>query len=157
MKRILQVLTLFSIVLITSCATIIHGAKQDVSITSTPSSAKITIDGRYVGETPMTKRLKRKDIHYVTVELPDYKPYQVTLKRKLDVWVAGNLVFGGLVGLVIDAATGAMYRLTPKYVNPDLKWGYAATGNNSDEITVCVALEVQPDSTMEKIGQLTKE
>jgi hypothetical protein len=39
------------------------------------------------------------------------------LHRGTSGWVWGNIVFGGLIGLVVDASTGAMYKLTPEQVH----------------------------------------
>ncbi len=33
------------------------------------------------------------------------------LNAKVDPWIAGNIVIGGVPGLVVDGATGAMWRL----------------------------------------------
>ena len=32
-------------------------------------------------------------------------------KAKIDPWFAGNFLFGGVIGMVVDGVTGAMYRL----------------------------------------------
>ena len=41
----------------------------------------------------------------------------VQIQGKLDGWYFGNLLFGGLIGMVIvDPITGAMYRLEKSYI-----------------------------------------
>jgi hypothetical protein len=56
----------------------------------------------------------------VKIELPGYMPYETNLIRKVDGWIAGNIVFGGLIGLAVDAITGGMYKLTPEQIQSEL-------------------------------------
>lgn len=138
--------------LVSGCATVIHGSKQDVAIISEPRSATITIDGFNVGKTPYLARLSRKDIHLVKLELPGYQPYEVTINRKLDGWIFGNIVLGGIVGIVVDVATGSMYRLTPKDIDGTLKSNTLVSNTSGDGLYFAVTLT--PDKHWEKIGQL---
>ncbi|MGV3484691.1 MAG: hypothetical protein ACO1RT_09765 [Planctomycetaceae bacterium] len=48
------------------------------------------------------------------------------LKAGFDPWIAGNLIVGGGVGLVVDGATGAMFKL-PKRVEGDIPAQFAVT------------------------------
>ncbi len=44
-----------------------------------------------------------------------YEPRELTLSGTMSGWYIGNILFGGLIGmLVVDPQTGAMYRLEPK-------------------------------------------
>lgn len=38
----------------------------------------------------------------------------------MDGWLFGNLLFGGLICVIVDAATGAMYKLTPNQMAAQL-------------------------------------
>lgn len=102
------------------CASIMHGTRQDVSIASTPSGASVTINGQDRGKTPAAVELSRKDKHLLKVELPGYLPFESYLIRKVSGWVWGNLVFGGIPGLAIDAITGGLYNLNPEDVTVTL-------------------------------------
>src|SRR6266566_2573403 len=86
-----------------SCASIIHGAHQDVGVSSNPTGAQVSVDGQIKGTTPVVANLTRKDNHIVRSELAGYKPYETTVTRKVRGWVWGNIVFGGLIGLAVDA------------------------------------------------------
>ncbi len=44
----------------------------------------------------------------------------MALNRKVSVWVWGNIVFGGLIGLPIDALTGGLYKIEPDVVSAEL-------------------------------------
>src|SRR5256885_14019069 len=100
-----------------ACASIIHGTHQDVGISSNPTAAHVTVDGQQTGTTPVVAHLTRKDNHIVRLELPGYKPYEATLTRGVSGWVWGNIVFGGLIGLAVDAISGGMYKLTPEQLS----------------------------------------
>lgn len=149
----------------TQCATIINGSKQEVPFRSTPSGAKITVQGEFVGETPATVDLKRNlDNADVKIKLDGYKPYEMTLHRKFNAWFVGNLIFGGIPGMIIDAATGAMYKLDPKDVRAKLKEKSSQKDeggigmNNADEDVIYVFLEKEYEGDLsDRIGTLKKE
>jgi len=69
----------------------------------------------------MTATLKRKNAVMVSIEMQGYETYNLQLQRGTNGWVWGNLIFGGLVGLIIDASTGAMYKLTPAQITTELR------------------------------------
>jgi hypothetical protein len=150
-----KVITLFVLTcFFTKCATIIHGSKQNVVILSEPKKASIEIDGINMGLTPYVARITRRDKHLVKVQIDGYIPYEITLKRKLDGWIFGNIIFGGIIGIVVDAATGSMYRLSPKDVAAELKSTSASFNKTKDGLYLAVAL--RPNTNWDKIGQLEK-
>src|SRR5690606_40130446 len=75
---------------LTSCATIMSGAKQNVKISSSPSQATVIVDSLEIGKTPLKTKLKRKQNHIVRLELEGYQPYEIELKRKFNAWIIGN-------------------------------------------------------------------
>jgi PEGA domain len=153
MKKFVTVLAAFALVLTaTGCATIVSGSKQYVNFTSTPAKASIIIDGNFQGRTPMSVKLARKKPHTVVIRLEGYKDYETKLERKFNAWYIGNIVFGGLVGIIVDPITGAMYKLTPDKIDAQL--GQPTTSVNG-EVLINVAL-VPDDTQLEKIGQLEK-
>ena len=114
MKKSILTIGIITSSLLTSCATIVSGSKQTVKFNSTPSEAKIFINEVEVGKTPFETKLERKKEHSIVIKLDGYKPYQTTLTRKFNAWYLGNILFGGIIGLIIDPITGAMYNLTPE-------------------------------------------
>lgn len=102
------------------CGSIVHGTTQQVSLSSSPMGASITVNGRPLGTTPAAVDLQRKDSHVIRIELDGYQPYEVALTRSVSGWVWGNIVFGGLLGLAIDARTGGLYKLSPEQVMASL-------------------------------------
>jgi hypothetical protein len=120
-KEILPVLTGITLVfLVAGCATVMHGTKQDIGVSSVPSGATVSIDNIPRGHTPVVASLSRKDNHTVKVESAGYQPFEATVTRSVSGWVAGNLVIGGLIGLSVDAISGGMYDLGPEQINATL-------------------------------------
>ena len=156
-KQTLKLIYLFLAILLTStsCSTIINGTKQNIAIASNPSSAQITIDNINRGVTPMTISLARNKSHAVKIALDGFYPYELVLNRKVNGWIAGNIVFGGLIGLAIDAISGGMYLLSPGQFSAELRANDGNTANvnkNKDGINVFVTLHPNPE--WQKVGQL---
>ena len=154
MKTIKIATLLISFVLLTNCASIIHGSRQDIAFSSNPSSAEITINGESRGKTPATISLKRNEDYAVKIQLLGYLPYEVNVSKKVDGWIFGNIIFGGIIGLIVDASTGGMYKLSPEQINAQLNKGNASflqKGNN-----IYVAVTMQADPSWEKVGNLQK-
>lgn len=147
--------TLFGVSLLTllsSCATIMHGTRQSIGISSYPSNASIWVDRNFVGTTPMIVEMSRKDNHIVQIELEGFLPYEATFTRQMSGWVFGNIIFGGVIGLAVDAISGGIYRLTPEEVQAELCSNHHAYTSKSDDSCILVVLE--PKANWEKIGSL---
>lgn len=140
------------LLLASSCATIIHGSKQSIAISSSPTSAKVTVDSLEAGVTPVTVKLSRKDIHTVKLELEGYEPYEIILNRKVDAWIAGNIVFGGVIGLAVDAITGGMYKLSPEEIMAELKSATYTSQVAKGDVVVFVTME--PKAEWARIGNM---
>jgi len=153
MKIILRTILLSSILLTTSCATIISGSRQNVEITSEPTSAKIYINEIEIGNTPVQKNLKRNQEYQLVLKLDGYETYETKLEKKFNAWYIGNIAFGGLIGIIIDPITGAMHKLKPEEIDGNPKSGttYKTEGGN---LFIKISLDIDPNS--EKIGQLEK-
>ena len=139
--------------LLSSCATIISGSKQNVKFSSDPSTATILIDEVEVGKTPFEIKLERKSEHRVMIKLEGYQNYETKLTKKFNGWYLGNIIFGGLIGLIIDPITGAMYDLTPNEINAQMNKGTAFRSNGKD-VYIAIALNIDP--SWKKVGQLEK-
>lgn len=131
-KPIWTLTSLACIALMCGCASIVSKSQYPVSITSQPSGADIVVQDdagkTYLnGKTPTTVTLAAgagyfKGKNYtVTFAKPGYAKHTAEIKRGVDGWyIAGNFVFGGLIGwLIVDPATGAMWTL-PKEVTATL-------------------------------------
>ncbi len=146
----------FPLILLSSCASIMHGTRQTVGISSNPSNAEVWVDNQYIGCSPTIVELSRKDNHYVTIKLQGYQPYEVALTRGVSGWVFGNVVFGGLVGLAVDAISGGLYELTPDQIQGELRKGnesFCASSDNSSELYIAAVMV--PDPSWKQIGAMT--
>ena len=121
MKQILSIfLTLTLFLLQSGCASIVSGRNQDISVRSNPPGASVEIDGMPMGKTPVTTEVKRKKRHQIKIEKQGYLEETRTTKKGFNWWFAGNVIFGGIIGIIIDFATGAVYSVSPDEVNVSL-------------------------------------
>ena len=96
------------------CASVTRGTTENISIASTPSGAQATISGLEVPTaciTPCAIVAKRNADIAVTFEKEGYQPQVVQLTTEIPATgaagFAGNILAGGLVGMGVDAVTGA--------------------------------------------------
>lgn len=151
-KSIFSVVLLALCLCFSQCATIIRGSNQRVVILSQPKVANIEIDGQSAGQTPFFSKLERRRKHVVRVSLDGYEPYEITLNRKMNGWIFGNILLGGIIGIAVDIATGSMYSLTPKDVYADLQVKPTAGSRTADGMYLTLVLK--PDPSWKKIGQM---
>ncbi len=133
--KILITSTLVSLTLLvfSGCASIVSKSNWPVSIDSRPSGATVSIVNRkgievYNGKTPAALKLKSgskffsRESYTLTFTLDGYKTEKVNLECKVNGWYWGNLLIGGVIGmLIIDPATGAMYKLDSETVDVGLR------------------------------------
>ncbi len=158
MPRILAVLLIAA--LLTGCASIIHGSRQDVRVTSVPSGAVVRVNlNNQATTTPGVLTLNRKEIGYVlTFEKQGYKPVEVSIRRTVDGWLFGNILFGGLIGLVIDFASGSAYKLTPDEVSTVMtQMNVSMRNTKKGDLLVVVDMERLPKEARERIAQSNRE
>ena len=132
--RILNMILLrFLFVIITctflsSCASIVSKTNWPVSIDSKPEGVHVSIINKrgievFTGKTPLVTRLKSgsgyftKESYTVVMTYNGIEKRTINLECSINGWYFGNLFIGGLIGmLIVDPATGAMYRLDRKEV-----------------------------------------
>lgn len=129
MKYLLSaVLALFSC----SCATVVRGTSDTARFESSPSSAAVTAEsiskdklGPFNCTTPCQLQLKRKRTWRVDFALEGYKPVSGKLKPVVTgggvAAGAGNVIAGGIIGIGIDAGTGANLDLRPNPMIAELE------------------------------------
>jgi len=103
-----------------NCGSIVHQTTQQVHITSEPAGAAVTVSCGDVNNdpklvTPAVVTLHRKpDYCGVKLSKQDYAEKELKFGRQMSGWYFGNILFGGIIGLIVDAANGAMWnRTTP--------------------------------------------
>ena len=96
----------------TSCATIFDGKPQRILVDSRPQGAEIYLGthGQYIGTTPVHVVLDRSfDAVEIRAEIGQAKQVHL-IKSGLNPAIFGNILFGGLIGVFIDLASGAAAR-----------------------------------------------
>ncbi|MEM6842294.1 MAG: PEGA domain-containing protein [Bacteroidota bacterium] len=103
------------------CATLFTGTTDNVYIQSQPEGAKIFVEGLDVGTTPATVPIKRPGLSdkQVTLRLDGYEDRVFLLQAEFNVVSILNLF--GLVGWVVDIATGAIRKYSPKNYDIELE------------------------------------
>ena len=104
-----------------SCATLFKGTTQEVHFNSNPQKARVLVNGVDMGETPVAIRLETKKNYTIELQAEGYKPKTYTITNHVGAgWIILD-VFTGLIGVIIDAATGAWYSLDQKNVDAILE------------------------------------
>ncbi len=167
MNKLLVASMISTTMLMTGCASIIKGSTQTLTFTSVPESARIEIKNSagqsvHVGQTPTTVTLKKgagyfKPAEYqVTFSKDGFAPKTVVVKGTISGWYLGNLIFGGLIGLLaVDPATGAMYSFKPDDINAVLE-ATAEKMPKNDKALAVVFTDHVPQDVMARAIQINK-
>jgi len=135
------------------CATIVHSGPRAIPVASTPAGAKVSIYDRSntmvsSNTTPFVASLSTKYGYFkgqsyrLVFELPGHAPAELTLKSSVSGWYFANLVFGGLIGmLIVDPITGAMYNLAPNKIEQPLTASQAKVISDGEGVLVILASE----------------
>lgn len=148
------------------CASIVHSGNRSISINTEPVGAKATIskqDGEVVTvqTTPCTVSLDPKKRYFVgqpyvlRLELAGYKSTQVELKPTMSGWYFGNIIFGGLIGMVaVDPVTGSMWNIEPSKIQQKLTAEQATLIKNKHGFVVVLVSDLTAGerSGMQKIN-----
>ncbi len=101
------------------CASVTRGTTEQVQISSEPAGADIRTSMGQVCVSPCTLQFNRKDEFSVTASKPGYHSAQMQVGTRVAAGgaagFAGNVLVGGVVGMAVDAATGATLE---HYPNP---------------------------------------
>jgi len=99
------------------CATLFKGTTQEVNFNSDPQKAQVIVNGVEMGETPVALKLETKKTYTIEFQAEGYKPKTYTITNSVGAgWIILD-VLSGLVGVIIDAATGAWYSLDQDNIN----------------------------------------
>jgi hypothetical protein len=103
------------------CATVIRGTTDQVGFNSTPSGAEVHTSNGLACVTPCTLTVKKNEEFVATFVKPGFQTQDVPVARVVVgagvASTAGNVIAGGLVGIGVDAITGAGYDHVPNPVN----------------------------------------
>jgi hypothetical protein len=139
---------------VSGCASIFNGQTQPVTIRSEPDGAAVSVSDRagetiHSGTAPVTLTLKRgagyfkAETYKVVLTKPGYADRDVTITSTLSGWYVGNILFGGLIGLLaVDPITGGMYTF-PESVTGTLESQGART-SGADTLVIVSTESLSP-------------
>ena len=125
---------LFASTVLAGCATIMgKSAAEALNVRSAPDQASVVITDEsgtkiFEGKTPTSLPLEKKKGFFsgkkyaVTIKKEGFAEQTVIVDTKVNGWyIGGNILFGGILGwLIIDPATGAMWKLDTNEINVTL-------------------------------------
>lgn len=115
--RIIPLLLVCTASSMVGCASITRGTKEVFVVDSTPQDAEVRLSSGQVGRTPASFEVGRRDTLTVFVTKPGYKARTLVVQSEVGgggaAGMAGNVLFGGIIGAGVDAGTGAMYEHKP--------------------------------------------
>lgn len=132
--NLFKTLSILAIVpLVSGCASIVSKSNWPFFVESNPRGATVSIVNKkgveiYKGTTPAQLKLRSgsgffsKETYTVSLSHPGFAEKKLNVECKLNGWYFGNILIGGLIGmLIVDPATGAMYRLDAKGIDTNLQ------------------------------------
>lgn len=117
---------------LSGCATIVHSGPRVIDVASSPPGATVSVYDRsntlvMTNTTPFVAQLSTKFGYFkaqsyrLVFEMKGHATAEAKIDSSLSGWYFGNLLFGGLVGMIIvDPLTGAMYNLEPERIEQTL-------------------------------------
>jgi hypothetical protein len=109
---------------LTACATVVRGTNDKFHVETTPPAATVTTSHGFTCTSPCTMELPRKSEFDVTIRLAGYKDFNMHIVNAMSgegaAGLAGNVLIGGVIGVGVDALTGASLDLKPNPLVVDL-------------------------------------
>jgi hypothetical protein len=112
LRKPLGILTGVALAL-SGCASIVKGTSQSIAITTPPTTGANCIlssgQGNWTVTSPgaVTVEKSKEDIQ-VRCDKPGWQQGVATIPSNFEGWTLGNILLGGVIGLGVDAATGAI-------------------------------------------------
>lgn len=112
-----RIITLSLLLLLTACASVTRGTREEFVINSDPEGAKAILSSGQTCITPCTLKLKRKQSFSVRFEKDGFIPTEATVDSHIAAagaaGFAGNVLVGGIIGAGVDVYSGATKALSP--------------------------------------------
>lgn len=108
-----------------ACGSITRGTSEKMAFQTEPPGATMTTTKGYAcPATPCSLDVDRSDEFDVTFVKPGYRPEVIPVRTKVvgtgAAGMAGNVLVGGVIGIGVDAATGAAFDHFPNPVTATL-------------------------------------
>ena len=125
MNLLKPIILTFCVAQIAGCATVTRGSTDVLEINTDPAGAQVeTTNGFSCTATPCAIKMKRKSTFVANITKPGCAPMAVNVTHKTAnagaAGMAGNVLVGGIIGLGVDASTGATQDLVPNPISVKL-------------------------------------
>ncbi len=111
---------ILAIALLSACTTITRGSREAFAVSTDPPGAQADVtdsQGTKSCITPCSVKVKRRGTLHVVISKAGFKTLRTMVSSSIDgggsAGMAGNLLFGGLIGAAVDAGSGAMHSHKP--------------------------------------------
>ncbi|HXY62289.1 MAG TPA: hypothetical protein VEJ22_05090 [Nitrospirota bacterium] len=116
---LILIVTVVSVAILSGCATITKGSSQTMTVDTKPPGARCILSrvGQKIAEvnsTPGSITVKKSsDPISVSCTKDGYQESAGTLESHFQAMTFGNILFGGLIGVVVDSSSGAAHEYEP--------------------------------------------
>jgi|SRR6056297_940418 len=111
---------IFLIPLFSGCATLFGPDEHPLDLSSNPQGAEVIVNGVKRGTTPLELELKADKSYTIEFKKEGYQKVTRVVNTKVGAgWIVLD-VLGGLVPVIVDAATGNWNKLDQEAVNASL-------------------------------------
>lgn len=139
MRNIHKLFLAATLVSLGGCATVMKGTTQKISVNTNPQGAacEVSRDGAKLAsltQTPATVEVSRdkSELSFSCTKAPEHPDATAyTVESKFNGATLGNILLGGVVGVVVDASTGSNYSY-PENVTIDLIAGAPVAATTTD-------------------------
>ncbi len=119
-------LLLASVMLFSSCSTILQGSRQQVTIQSLTKDSKIYVDGDDKGKDNASVRLKRNRNHAIAIKKEGYETKIINIEKHTQAgYVVADVLLAltgyGLAWIIVDAATGSWNKFDQDAISVELE------------------------------------
>ena len=117
-RLVFIMLVSFASLQLSGCASITGGTQQSVSVETRKDAVAVTgaeceltnAKGKWFIASPGSIQIQRShDPLFITCKKPDYEVGRASVESVARAGMAGNFLFGGLIGVAIDHSSGAAY------------------------------------------------
>jgi hypothetical protein len=92
----------------TGCATLLTGGDQrPIRVYTEPPGAEVYVADENYGVTPIEINVDRDLVQEIRIVKAGFEPFEGQIKPGFNGWVLGNILIGGIIGLVVDLISGA--------------------------------------------------
>jgi hypothetical protein len=122
-------------ILFSSCATVFGGKKNTIKINGNIPQSEVYLDGEYLGKTPLKMRIPKHQLQegsVIEIRNHDYQSYFYEVNRRPHVGYVLLDVVTGAIPLIVDVATGNIYRPNTRNIEFELKKDSEVKAINKD-------------------------